>query len=82
MEYTVGQRLSWIPEYWKWDERKDVFVKKLYPNNRALLSNGVIVDKDGLAMIYGSGKFVGKVVEIVELVELPPPEPVVLTLVK
>lgn len=49
MEYTVGQVLKWTPVYFKWDEKKEVTVQKTYPRGKALLSNGFIVDEDGIA---------------------------------
>jgi hypothetical protein len=56
--------------WWKWDERKTVTVKRVYPRNRAMMDNGVICDENGFAMIYDSNKCVGRVVEIVELVDI------------
>ena len=61
MEYRVGQVLQWVPLWWKWDEKRDVTCERVYPRGAALMSNGVIVDSDGMAMIYGSGRTVGKV---------------------
>lgn len=49
MEYIVGQVLKWTPVYFKWDKEKDVTVQKTYPRGKALLSNGFIVDEDGIA---------------------------------
>lgn len=59
--YEVGQRLLWTPLHWRWDEQREVTVERLYPRGRALLSNGVQVDENGYAMVYGKGREVGKV---------------------
>ena len=47
--------------HWRWDNEREVVVERLYPRGRALLSNGVQVDENGYAMVYGSGREVGKV---------------------
>jgi hypothetical protein len=74
MEYSVGDRYYWIPMWLKWDEGRDVVVKRVYPRGRALMDNGVICDENGFAMIYDSNRTVGRVVEIMEgEIELPPP---------
>jgi hypothetical protein len=70
IKYFVGKRMVWIPLYWKWDEKRDVVVEKCYPRGKAKLSNGVIVDDNGMALIYGAGREVGKAVEIVEMVNI------------
>lgn len=64
MKYEVGQRLQWTPKWWTWDKPREVLVERTYPRNRALLSNGVIVDEDGMAMVYGIGKEVGHVLNL------------------
>lgn len=48
MQYTVGQRLRWEPDYFKWDVPAEVEVVRLYPRGLALLSNGYIADADGV----------------------------------
>lgn len=61
MTYQVGQRMLWTPMHWRWDVAREVIVERLYPRGRALLSNGVQVDEDGYAMVYGPGQEVGRV---------------------
>lgn len=61
MNYEIGQLLRWTPHYWKWDVAADVTVIRLYPRGQALLSNNVIVDGDGIALIYDGGRYVGSV---------------------
>lgn len=59
MEFSLGQTLRWKPIYFKWDDPAEVTVTKLYPRGYALLSNGRIVDEDGLADWHG--RIAGKV---------------------
>ena len=47
MNYQVGQKLVWKPDYFKWDKERVVEVVKTYPRGYAGLSNGFIVDEDG-----------------------------------
>ena len=60
MEYRLGDTLKWVPMFWKWDVVAPVEVVRLYRRGQALLSNGVIVDAHGEALIY-SNRPVGKV---------------------
>lgn len=48
MEYTLGQKLQWTPDYFKWDVPAIVEVVRLYPRGLALLSNNHIADPDGV----------------------------------
>lgn len=61
MTFTLGQALQWTPHYWRWDEAREVTVIRLYPRGQALLSNNVIVDADGIAVIYDGARYVGSV---------------------
>lgn len=64
MNYQAGQRLQWVPLWWKWDIAREVTVQRVYPRGRAQLSNGVIVDEAGFAMTYGHGREVGRVLPL------------------
>lgn len=61
MNLRVGQVVSWEPLHWRWDVARDLTVEKLYPRGGALLSNGVIVDDDGYAIVYSSHNCVGRI---------------------
>lgn len=59
--------LRWTPRHWRWDTERDVEVVKVYPRGFALMSNGVICDRDGVATIYKAGKEVGMVAVVESL---------------
>lgn len=61
MECNIGMRLTWTPDYFKWDTAKEVEVTKTYPRGYAALSNGFIVDRHGEAEWHG--KIAGRVNE-------------------
>lgn len=61
MKYEIGQSLQWTPVYWRWDTPRKVTVSKVYGDGHALLSNGVIVDQDGLSIAYSASRMVGRV---------------------
>ena len=52
----------WKPIHFKWDKPREVVVSKVYPRGYAMLSNGFIVDEDG--MVDWRGYVAGKVTEV------------------
>jgi len=64
MDYAVGKKLWWVPDFWKWDEEREVEVTRVYPRGQACLSNGVIVDAQGCSLQYSTGRMVGRVEEM------------------
>lgn len=48
MIFHVGMALKWVPES-RWAQNEPVTVVELRKHGKALLSNGWIVDEDGVA---------------------------------
>ena len=48
MEYTIGQKLKWIPDS-AHEKQAEVEVTELRRGGKAKLSNGWVVDEDGYA---------------------------------
>lgn len=64
MDYQVGQALIWIPAQ-KWREEERVTVVGLRAHGQAKLSNGWVVDVDGVA--DGTSRMPGGRVKEIEM---------------